>query len=140
MKPSIHQCWQVRLLRIARDHMYAAVLSVLAHSEADMFDLYAKAACWPNPWPGAVPPLFASCAKVLADGKIGVDIIDRQHQRYRNAPMFRDLDELTGEFRRLADQLKLTDADRLAMFAAVQKWIVADHRLNPLTGDKDKTA
>lgn len=38
------------------------------------------------------------------------------------------VDDLVGSFSRLADDLKLADADRIALFKAVRDWIATDER------------
>jgi hypothetical protein len=43
-------------------------------------------------------------------------------------------------FRRLADRLKLNDADRIELFKCVQRWVVADRRLDPTFDPKDPDA
>ena len=43
-------------------------------------------------------------------------------------------------FRRLADRLKLSDSDRIEMFKYVQRWVVADRRLDPTFDPQDPDA
>ena len=47
---------------------------------------------------------------------------------------------LRNDFRRLADKIKLSDADRVELFAAVKNWVVADRRLDPTMDPKDPDA
>ena len=54
--------------------------------------------------------------------------------------LYRSEMSLRNDFRRLADQLKLCDEDRVELFAAVQRWVVADRRLDPLMDPKDPDA
>jgi hypothetical protein len=47
---------------------------------------------------------------------------------------------MQNDFRRLADRLKLSDADRIEMFKCVQRWVVADRRLDPSFDPRDPDA
>lgn len=47
---------------------------------------------------------------------------------------------LRDDFRHLADRLKLTDDERVEMFKAVQRWVVADRRLDPTFDPQDPDA
>ena len=54
------------------------------------------------------------------------------HQFLMTTLRFRD------EFRRMADAIKCTDAERLELFAELQKFIGRDHRANPDLGGNIK--
>lgn len=41
----------------------------------------------------------------------------------------------TGDLRRVADQCKLNDADRVAFFDKMRGWVVKDERVTPVTGE-----
>jgi hypothetical protein len=54
--------------------------------------------------------------------------------------LYRNEVALRNDFRQLADRLKLNDADRIELFAAVKNWVVADRRLDPTMDPKDPDA
>jgi hypothetical protein len=54
--------------------------------------------------------------------------------------LYADELELRDEFRRLADQAKLADDERIEMFAAIRNWIIADYRLDPTMDPADPDA
>lgn len=144
----LRQTWQGRLMRAMawsniagivrpKDKMAAIVLSMLAHSyEAGMWPLMIVT------FPGfvsIVPPFVITCAKISRQGRVYLDMTTKGYDVIR-VIAFASEREMEGEFRKLADLLKLNDADRREMFGAVKRWIVADYRIDPLTGEKEKAA
>lgn len=118
--------WQAKALRHARGKDAAILLSVLAHNYKDAMETLMKAV-----FPGFVnvnPPIFVSACKVMRNGTVVADWLNRQHQIVQNVHVANSLVQLQGVFRTMADELKLTDVDRVDMFRALQRWIVADYR------------
>jgi len=72
-------------------------------------------------------PRFASSAVITSDGFVMAGFCDKAG-RYHHGALVCDVSELVANFRGLADHLKLNDADRVAMFAEVQKWCATDYR------------
>lgn len=69
------------------------------------------------------PEAFAP--KIDVDGIAWVTVVhDGQASREALGP----IDEVNDNFRRLADEFKLDDADRIAMFDALRAWFVKDDR------------
>lgn len=106
------------------------VLSVLAHSYGT-----SVAVLVPE---GVRGPFFCTAAKVSRRGKIYAGMISADEESVQHVIIFQSEAEMVGEFRKLADGLKLSDPDRVAMFDAVKRWVVCDYRLDPLTGEKEK--
>lgn len=145
----LRQTWQGRLMRAVpwdcaaglvrpRDKMAAVVLSVLAQSyEGGMWALMCVMF---DRFVSIVPPFFTTCAKISRHGKIYADMTTKSVDEVVRVIVFKSEREMEGEFRRLADRLKLSDDDRRELFGAVKRWIVCDYRINPNTGEKEKVA
>jgi hypothetical protein len=130
--------WQGQLLANATGKLGVCVMSMLAHSfEAVMPQL--MEACFPG-HEGIPLPMLRSCAKITQRGRIIANLIDKDLVTHIGFELFQSEADMEGEFRKLADRLRFTDAERVAMFDAVRRWIVADFRIDPLTGEKEKVA
>lgn len=139
--------WQARLLAAVPwnnvaglvkplDKMAAAVLSVLAESfEPTLWPL--MCVTFPK-FVSIVPPFFVTAAKISRGGRVYADMTTKSVDAVARVIVFRSEREMEGAFRRLADRLSFTDAERVEMFAAVKKWIVCDYRIDPNTGEKEE--
>jgi hypothetical protein len=133
----IKDTWQARCLIGARNWQKAIVLSVLAHNFDD-----AMPALLATVFPGfrsITTPFLTSAARIDKSGRIVAKVryeggVEKEEVLYRSEIALRN------DFRRLADQLKLCDEDRVELFAAVQRWVVADRRLDPTMDPKDPDA
>jgi len=82
------------------------------------------------------PPRFVSGgapgwgANITSDGMIMSDFYDRQGNMHYGA-LVGSVEEMTDNFRGLADYLKLSDNERVALFTAVRQWIKTDARMQP---------
>lgn len=77
-------------------------------------------------WPRKVPA-FADNAIITATGHVVCDFKDRDGNCHHGV-LICDTEELTTNFRGLADHLKLDDAERTELFAKLQKWLAHDFR------------
>ena len=68
-------------------------------------------------------------AKIMQSGRVVAMVVDRL-QGARLSEIYRNKDEFISDLRRFADKLKLSDADRVAFFAVLGGWIVADLRVD----------
>jgi len=73
-------------------------------------------------------PRLGTQAYIDAAGIVHVDFWD-EHGDHKPASPLNSVKELTDSFRYLADELKLSDADREAMFGELRKWIKRDYRI-----------
>ena len=85
-------------------------------------------------------PFYCTIAKIDKTGAIVADVVTKDGQIVKDSVVFRSEVEMEGQFRRLADRLKLSDQDRVEMFKCVQRWVVADTRLDPNLDPKDPDA
>jgi hypothetical protein len=130
--------WQARALLEAKGQTAMVLLSVLSHTyDAALLVLL------PLVFPGYVEPALpclASAAKVAKSGAVVADVITKSHHVVKDCVIYKSEIAMQNDFRRLADRLKLNDADRIEMFKCVQRWVVADRRLDPTFDPKDPDA
>jgi hypothetical protein len=133
--------WQVRALREAKGQTITALESVLERTYEHILLIMIEAA-FPFRARPIEPslPCVASAVKVDKTGAVVGDIIDRDHRVTKDVVIYRSEVEMQNDFRRLADRLKLSDADRIEMFKCVQRWVVADRRLDPSFDPRDPDA
>lgn len=130
--------WQVRALRAANGNTAMALESILTHTYEHAFLIMLEAAF---PWrfePGL--PCIASNVKVDKTGAIVGDVIGKDHHVTKDEVIYRSEISMQNDFRCLADRLKLSDTDRVEMFKCVQRWVVADRRLDPSFDPRDPDA
>jgi hypothetical protein len=133
----IKDTWQARCLVGARQWQKIIVLSILAHNFDD-----AMPALLATIYPGfrsITTPFLTTAARISKTGAIVADV--KTYGGFiKDMVLYRSEVSLRNDFRRLADQLKLCDEDRVELFAAVQRWVVADRRLDPTMDPKDPDA
>ena len=139
---ALRETWQARALAGTQGKLNAIVMSVLAHNYPDQMPVLMMLV-----YPGFVPgraelkhAIYCSAARVDKTGRIVADEINRYGTKTKNSVVFESEIQMRGVFRRLADLMKLSDSDRIAMFHAVQNWVVADRRLDPTMDPKDPDA
>lgn len=134
----LRDMWQGRALAAARGKLGMVLLSVLAHNYDDAMPRLLRAV-----FPGYIEPALpclVSAAKIAKNGVVMADMVDRWGQKHSRVPLYASELSLRDDFRKLADHLKFSDADRQDMFRAVQRWVVADTRLDPAMDPKDPDA
>jgi hypothetical protein len=130
--------WQARVLLAAKGQLAAATLSVLAHNFDEAMPVLLRVV-----FPGFTSigtPFYCTAAKVDKTGAVVADCVTRDGQIVKDAVVFRNELEMQSQFRGLADRLKLDDSDRIELFKCVQRWVVADRRLDPTFDPKDPDA
>jgi hypothetical protein len=130
--------WQGRTLAAATGKTGAVLLSVLAHNYDDAL-LPLLQVVFPG-FTSISAPFFSTAGKVVKSGHIVADMVTRTGKVQKNFPVYINEIEMRDDFRRLADGLKLNDADRTELFAAVKRWVVADRRLDPNMDPMDPDA
>jgi hypothetical protein len=138
----LRQTWQARALAGTTGQLNAVIQSVLAHNFDD-----AMPALMAVVYPGFVPGhaqikdmIYCSAAKVDKAGRIVADATTRYGRKEPDSVVFTSEIQMQGVFRRLADMMRLSDADRVEMFKCVQRWVVADRRLDPTMDPQDPDA
>jgi hypothetical protein len=134
----LRDTWQGRTLAAATGKTAAVLLSVLAHSYDDAM-LPLLQVVFPG-FTSIAAPFFCTAGKVAKSGHITADMVTKTGKVIKNFPVYISEIELRDDFRRLADRLKLSDADRVELFGAVKRWVVADRRLDPTMDPKDPDA
>lgn len=131
----LRNTWQARALAEARGKEAAIVMAVLFHSYRPAMQIllrvvFPNAPLARNGWTEISRPFLYGAATVVADGKVTCGMIGKDGRKYPRMLLFDREAQLVSMFRRLADRLKFTDAERIEMTEAVKRWVVADHRVN----------
>lgn len=122
----VREMWQSRCLRASTGKLRKVIIVALAKEYPAALVTLMKAT-----FPGFVDfdrPFFTSYAHINLAGQIVCDMID--HDGSKVVASIGDEDSFISAVRHLADQLKLSDADRSEMFIVLQKWIASDKRVN----------
>lgn len=130
--------WQARVLEASGGHLGAVVLSVLAHTYDEAMPTLLRLV-----FPGftsIAAPFYCTAAKVDKSGQIVADVVTKSGEVVKDATVFASEIAMRDAFRQLADRLKLGDADRTELFKCVQRWVVADRRLDPTFDPMDPDA
>ncbi len=133
----LRDTWQGRAVTAARGRAAMVLMSALCHSYEEAAPIL-YALIFPDHGK-VMAPYLESCGRVAKNGAITAKVRGRnglltEEVIYPNEIALRD------EFRRLADQLKLSDADRVEFFGAIKRWVVADRRLDPNMDPNDPDA
>ncbi len=120
MTDTQEQSWQYRALLVLRGNetMSGSILLAALGSFAKLDKR------WPSKLYGA--------ARIREDGTVVTGYRpDPNGEWDKLAVCVGHVDQVAHSFSLLADDLKLNDADRVAMFAAVRNWITKDERIKP---------
>lgn len=135
----LRETWQCRALIATRNHYVGMlVLSVLGHNYDDALPVLLRVA-----FPGftsIATPFLCTAAKIDKTGAVVADMVAITGEILKDQVLYSDELFLRDEFRKLADELKLNDRDRIEMFKCVQRWVVADRRLDPTMDPRDPDA
>lgn len=126
--------WRGRLLAGAHGRLGAVAMSVVAH---DLKDAIAMKTLLQTVFPGyegISMPFLVTCGKISRQGRVYAQVMV-DFGITRTLVLFESEHDLESDFRKLADELRFSDDDRVAMFAALKNWIVADFRLDPNSGE-----
>ncbi len=130
--------WQARVLAACGGHDGQVVLSVLAHNYDEAMPALLRVV-----FPGftsIVAPFYCTAAKVAKSGHVVADVVTKGGEVVKDVKVFDSEGHMQDTFRRIADRLKLNDQDRVELFKCVQRWVVADRRLDPNFDPKDPDA
>ncbi len=134
--------WQCRALAGTQDKLQAIVMSVLAHNYDEAMPVLMQIA-FPGFQVGRSPirhAILVSAARVDKAGRIVADVVSRLGAKTKDFVLFDSTTQMQGVFRRLADMMKLDDHQRIEMFHAAQRWVVADRRIDPTMNPRDPDA
>lgn len=142
----LRDSWQGRLLTRSimvwdgvarpRDVIGMCVISLLHHN----FDEAMPVMLALHNARGWGAPYLVSAAKIAKNGAVMADFVNNRGFKFKNQSVFVDERAMEGAFRKIADELKFDDSDRIAMFDAVKRWIVCDYRLDPTMDSRDPEA
>src|SRR5437879_4203893 len=113
--------WQAKVLLAAQaktDGVTGAVaLSVMAHNFDDAMPVLLQV-LFPG-FTSIAAPFLCSAGRVDKTGAVVANVVNKSGGIQKDYVLYRSEIELRDDFRKLADQIKLNDADRREMFAAV---------------------
>jgi len=124
----LRDTWQARVLAEAKGKQAAVVLIVLCMSYSAAIKTLLRVVFDIR---DIQRPFFASGAEIQLSGKLVCDLVEKSGITHP-VVVYDSTDELNRDMRDLADKLKLSDTERLEFTAAIQRWVVADHRVNHL--------
>lgn len=114
----LHSSWQARAIQRTRSHTTTGGMILIA-------------AIGRRP---SNPPFLSQNAVIEADGYVYADgFVTPEGHVYAHQPLG-TVEQITDFFRRLADDLKLSDSERAELFGELKKWIRLDHRSNKEKG------
>lgn len=125
----LRDSWQARVLAEAKGKTAAIVLIVLTMNYQSAVKTLLRVV-----FPGfrdIQRPFFCSGATILLNGKLICDLTEKSGL-VRPVVIYDSTEAMNRDMRGLADRLKLSDAERLEFTAAIQKWVVADLRIDHL--------
>lgn len=135
----LRESWQGRALYFARENIQlkTALMSLLADNYDDTMPFLLDAVF--GDW-HIVAPFYCSNPKINKAGCIVADLIMPDGFRYKSAVIFLSEAQMQATLRKLADRLKLDDAERIDIFIAAHHWVKADMRLDPAFDRRDPDA
>lgn len=125
----LRDTWQGRVLAESDGKTRAVVVIVLFHAYSKVIKTLLRVV-FPT-MRDLVPPFISSAATIMLNGKLVADVT-YSGGIVTPKVIYESTDELNKDMRDLADRLKLTDPERLEFTAAIQKWVVADQRVDQL--------
>ncbi len=127
---ALRESWQGRSLRLAARNIQlrAALVSLFAdnYDETLPFLLASVFGDW-----AIAAPFYCSNPRIDRAGHIVADLIMPDGMKLKDAIIFAGERQMERLFRKLADRLRFTDAERIDLFVAVRHWVKADRRLDP---------
>lgn len=131
----LRNTWQARALAESSGKEAAVVMAVLFHNYLPAMQIllrvvFPNAPLAHNGWTEISRPFLYGGARIDASGKVTCGMVTKDGHRVPWALILDREAQLTSMFRKLADRLKLSDADRVEMTEAVKHWVVADRRVN----------
>jgi hypothetical protein len=124
----LRDTWQARCLAEAKGKTAAVVLIVLCMSYSTAIKTLLRVVFNQR---DIQRPFFCSGAEIQLSGKLVCDLVERSGIKHP-VVVYESTDELNRDMRDLAERLKLKDSERLEFTAAIQRWVVADHRVDHL--------
>jgi hypothetical protein len=125
----LRDTWQSRALAETTGKTQAVVLVVLANAYSNAIMTLLRVT-----FPGFRDinrPFFSGSATIALSGKVVCEMTGKSGLK-QTVVVYDSTDDMNRDMRGIADRLKFTDAERLEFTAAVQRWVVADRRIDHL--------
>lgn len=125
----LRETWQARALAETTGMTRAVVLVVLAEACSSVIMTLLRVV-----FPGFTDitrPFFSGGATIILNGKVVCDMTGKSGLK-QPVVVYDSTDAMNRDMRAIADRLKFTDPERLEFTAAIQRWVVADLRVDHL--------
>lgn len=119
--------WQARVIAESSGRTRAVVLIVLSMSFTNAMQTLLRVLGYRD----IQRPFLSSGATIQLSGKLVCDVTEKSGL-VAPAVVYDSTDDLNRDMRGLADRLKLSDPERIEFTAAIQRWVVADLRVDHL--------
>ena len=139
---ALRASWQGRVLKAARGRMMFFITSMLAHSFDDDLPFLLNAVrplCWDSARRSLRAPFLCSIGRINYGGMIEAKVVHRDGTTSHDV-IFPSSRQFETDLRRLADAVKLDDAERIEFFAHARRWVGSDQRLDPTMDPSDPDA
>lgn len=120
----IRDLWQARILNMARGILQRVFIAAFANEYKDAM----RALIYAIGGKDIALPTLCGYATISPGGRLICDELDSNGSK-RKIAIYETEGIMLYEARKLADKLKLSDADRKEMFVILQKWIARDMRI-----------
>ena len=130
--------WQGRVLDAAEGRLMLVVTSMLAHAYPEHIEVLLRVVqpkCWDEEQRALRTPGLTSIGTVDHSGRVVAMLKAAPASKPHEWVIYKSLDQFKQDLRRLADRLKLPDADRVEFFGCAQKWLASDRRVDPASGE-----
>ena len=126
----LRRTWQARALAETKDKTRAVIRAILTHSYGEAMPILMRVV-FPN-LRGEWLPMFVGTAKIIKHGIVICAVRNHERMMVPNVPVYESTEKMLWAMRKVADQLKFTDAERIEFIEATKRWIVADERIDHL--------
>lgn len=135
----LRESWQGRALHLARANpqLKTCLLSLLADNYDETLPFLLHAVYGST---AIMAPFYCSNPVIDKRGLIVADLIGPDGFKYKNAVIFTSSMQMEATFRKLADRLRLDDAERVDLFVCARHWVKADQRFDPNFDRRDPDA
>jgi hypothetical protein len=121
----LRETWQARAIAESTGKTRAVVLIVLTMSYSSAMKTLLRVLGYRD----ISRPFLSSGATIQLGGKLTCDVTEKSGL-VAPAVVYDSTDDLNRHMRALADKVHMTDSERVEFTAAIQRWVVADLRVN----------
>lgn len=121
----LRETWQARVIAESTGKTRAVVLIVLSMNYTHAMQTLLRVLGFRD----IARPFLSSGATIQLSGKLVCDVTEKSGLKAPSV-VYESTEELNRDMRELADHLKMSDPERIEFTSAIQRWVVADLRVN----------